>query len=298
VAVTLARRPLGASGLEVSAVGLGCGALGESRVSDEEADALVGRALELGITVFDTARSYGSSEERLGHLLRRRRDDVVLVTKGGYGIAEAPDWTGDAVRLGIDRALTRLATDRLDAFFLHSCPMGTLVRDEILDELDRAKDAGKIRLRGYSGENEELLWAVRSGRFDVVECSVSVFDHGSLGSAVAEASARGIGVLAKRPLANAPWRFAEEPAAPDVREAWLRARAMAIDPRPLTMPELSIRFAAFAPGVSTALVGTSSVSHLEEAVRAAEGGPLDGDARQRVEDAWKMHASAAWRGIV
>jgi len=145
--------------------------------------------------------------------------------------------------------------------------MSTLARDDLLAELDRAKRAGKIRFAGYSGENEELAWAASSGRFDVLECSVSVLDRASL----AIVSKTPLGVIAKRPLANAPWRFDHPPERGDIRVYWDRMRELGIS----LGPDLAIRFAAHAPGVSCAIVGTSSGEHLASAVRAAEKGPLD-----------------------
>lgn len=292
------RRALGSTGIEVSIVGLGAGALGESRMSDADGDALIGAALDHGVTLFDTARSYGASEERLGRALEGRRDRVTLVTKGGYGIEGIPDWSPEAIRLGIDAALRRLRTDHLDAFLFHSCPMHVLTRDDLLIELDRAKEAGKIRLRGYSGENEELAWAVTSGRFDVLECSVSYVDRASLATTIPGAAARGIGVLAKRPLGNAPWRFDAEPQSPDLREAWHRHRTLALDPSPLAWPEASLRFSAHAPGVTAALVGTSSIAHLASAIDAAMRGALDRHFARRLDDAWSLHPTGEWRGVV
>jgi len=298
--VTLAnvpKRTLGATGLEVSILGLGAGPLGDSRLSEAEVDALVGSALDQGVTLFDTAPSYGASEARLGRALAARRHEAVLVTKGGYGVEGIPDWTGDVIRLGIDAALRRLATDVIDVFLLHSCDATTLVRDDILGELDRAKAAGKIRACGYSGENEALEAAVASRRFDVIECSVSPFDRGSLTGSVAEAARAGLGVLAKRTLGNAAWRFESAPEAADVRIYWERARTMAVDPSPLAWPELSLRFAAFAGGVSAALLGTASAQHLADACAAIARGPLDAEVSARLAVAWQMHGRD-WRGVV
>jgi aryl-alcohol dehydrogenase-like predicted oxidoreductase len=296
-AMSSARRALGSTGLEVSALGLGAGPLGDARLPDAAAEALVRSALDHGVTLFDTAPSYGSSVERLGRALGSRRGEAVLVTKGGYGVPGVADWTGDVIRLGIDAALRRLGTDVIDVFLLHSCDERTLLRDDILGELDRAKAAGKIRAAGYSGENEALAAAVASRRFDVVECSVNPFDRGSLTGAVAEANAAGLGVLAKRPLANAAWRFDTPPQADDVRIYWQRAQAMAVDPAPLSWPEVALRFAAFASGVSSALVGTTSLAHLDEAVAAVARGPLDPALLGRLDEAWRAHGSA-WPGVV
>ena len=293
---SLPRRALGQTGLEVSALGFGAGPLGDARIAEPDADALIGDALDHGITLFDTAPSYGSSEERLGRALGARRRDVVVATKGGYGVPGVADWTSEVIRLGIDAALGRMRTDVIDIFLLHSCDAGTLGRDDILSELDRAKSAGKIRAAGYSGENEALAAAIASGRFDVVECSVSPFDRGSLAGAIADAAARGIGVLAKRPLANGAWCH-DAPDRPDVRTYWERAQAMQIDPSPLTWPEALVRFAAYAEGVTSALVGTSNRDHLRDAVAAMARGPLDAAFRARLDDAWNLHGST-WPGVI
>ncbi len=293
----LPKRALGRTGLEVSALGFGAGPLGDVRMSEHGADALVGAALDHGITMFDSAPSYGSSEERLGRALGPRRRDVILATKGGYGVSGVPDWTGEVLRLGIEAALTRLRTDVIDVFILHSCDAATLERDDLFTALARAKQAGKIRAAGYSGENHALSVAIRCGQFDVVECSVSPFDRGVLDWAIPDAAARGLGVLAKRPLANGAWQHASAPEAPDVRSYWERSRALAIDPAPLSWPELCVRFAVFAAGVTSALVGTSRAAHLAEAVAAVAAGPLDGALRARVDHAWKNHG-AHWPGVI
>jgi len=292
-----ASRALGTTGLEVSALGFGAGPLGDDRLSESDADALVGAALDHGITLFDSAPSYGSSEERLGRALGARRREVVLATKGGYGVPGVPDWTGEALRCGIDAALARLRTDVIDVFILHSCDAATLEREDLFTALAQAKKAGKIRAAGYSGENHALWIAIRSGQFDVVECSVNPFDRGVLGWAIPDAVARGIGVLAKRPLANGVWKHKAPPEAPDVRTYWERSQALQIDPAPLSWPELCVRFAVFAEGVTSALVGTSSAAHLEVAVAAVARGRLDGRVRSRVDDAWKLHG-AHWPGVV
>jgi aryl-alcohol dehydrogenase-like predicted oxidoreductase len=268
-------RPLGKTGLSVSAVGLGAGRIGGPETSEADVDRLVGGALDAGVTLIDTARSYGLSEERLGRALAGRRERVVLSTKVGYGVPGVPDWTGRCITDGVDAALLRLRTDRLDVVHLHSCELAVLERSGVAEALRSAVQAGKVRVSAYSGEGEALLWAVRSGLFGAVQCSVSVVDQAALDGAVAEAEARGIGVLGKRALGNAPWRFDARPPEPDVAEAWDRFRALRPDAGGLSWPALFTRFAAFAPGVSAVLVGTASLAHLREATGAVEQGPLD-----------------------
>src|SRR5262245_552350 len=171
------RSVLGATRTEVSVLGLGAGALGEARVSAAEAEALLETALECGVTLVDTARSYGLSEERIGTFARR--GELVIWTKGGYGVEGVPDWTPEAVRRGVEGALLRMRLERVDVFHLHSCPLQTAQREDLVEVLERAREAGKIGIAAYSGENEALEWCVGSGRFGSVQCSVNVFDQGA-----------------------------------------------------------------------------------------------------------------------
>jgi len=266
----------------VSAVGLGAGNIGGPETSDADVDRLIGAALDAGVTLIDTARSYGASEERLGRALAGRRERVVLSTKVGYGVPGVPDWSGPVIAAGVDAALGRLRTDRIDLVHLHSCDLRTLQQSGVVEALGRAVEAGKVRVAAYSGEGDALRWAVSSGAFGAVQCSVSIVDQGVLDGAVAEAQARGLGVLAKRALGNAPWRFDARPSQPDVAEAWERFHALAPERGDLSWTALFIRFAAFAPGVSAALVGTANAAHLAETCAAAAQGPLDAAAMARL----------------
>jgi len=278
-------------------VGLGAGRIGGDDVTDAEAEALVRRALDLGVNLFDSARSYGRSEERLGRALRGERARVVLSTKVGYGIPGYEDWTGPCIAAGVDAALGRLGTEVIDLVHLHSCPLDVLRRGDVVDALGAAVRAGKVRVAAYSGEGEALAWAVASGAFGSVQLSVNACDQRALGVEVAGAGRRGLGVLAKRPLANAPWRFARRPAGDDAEPYWERLQAMGLDPGGLPWDELFLRFAAFAPGVSSALVGTRSAAHLEAAVRAAAKGPLPAGVEEAVRHAFRR-ADVGWTGRI
>ncbi len=297
MSATLPSRPLGQTGLTVSVLGLGAGRIGGPETSDAEVDRLLGTALGLGVTLVDTARSYGASEERLGRALQGRRHRVVLSTKLGYGVRDVPDWTGPAVERGVDEALARLRTDVLDVVHLHSCPREVLAAGEVVEALQRTVRDGKVRAAAYSGENDALAWAVRSGAFSVVQCSVSLVDQGGLADPLPGAAARGLGVLAKRPLGNAPWRFEHRPEAFDLAEAWDRFRALRIDPGGERWDVLAARFSAFAPGVTAILLGTASPGHLEAVARAIERGPLDAAQLGRIHAA---HAAVgrAWPGRI
>lgn len=291
-------RPLGSTGLTVSALGFGAGQIGSPHLSESQVESLLGHATDLGITFFDTARSYDESERRLGRFLKRRRDAVVVATKVGYGIPGHADWSYEAVRLGIDEALTTLGTDVLDVVFLHSCSIHELKWGEAIRALHDAKAQGKIRAAGYSGENEALGWAVESGGFDVVECSVNLCDQRSIAWQVDLADKRGIGVVAKRPIANAPWRFAEVPKGDYAEEYWWRWNTMRIDRQGLGKVETAIRFSAFTKGVSTAILGTSRVEHLSQCAVETAKGPLPEDLYRHIRAVFHSNDPGWWIGQV
>lgn len=291
------RRALGRTGLNVSILGLGAGRIGGPETSDADVERLLGTAADLGVILIDTARSYGASEERLGRALQGRRESFVLSTKLGYGVPDVPDWTGPSVEAGVDGALQRLRTDVIDILHLHSCPRELLERGEVVEALHRTVRAGKVRVAAYSGENDALDHAVRSGAFGVVQCSVSIVDQGVLSSAVPGAAARGLGVLAKRPLGNAPWRFDRRPEAEDVADAWDRFRALGLDPAGEPWDALAARFSAFAPGVSSILLGTASPEHLAAVAWALSDGPLPSPVLSAIQDA-HARVGRGWTGRI
>jgi aryl-alcohol dehydrogenase-like predicted oxidoreductase len=297
VTSALLARPFGTTGLTVSALGLGAGQIGAAELDEAEVARLLGAAVDAGITLFDTARSYGLSEERIGRHLAHRREELVISTKGGYSIPSCADWTGPCITAGIDAALTRLRTDRIDIFHLHSCPLDTLLRGEVIDALDEAARAGKIRVAAYSGDAEPLAWAARSGRFGSVETSVNLCDQRVISADLPVALERGLGVIGKRPLANAPWRFAERPAGDYAEVYWERLRAMGLDPGPLAWDELALRFAAFQPGVSASIVGTVSADHLRRNIAHVARGPLPEETERAIHEAFTAH-DRDWVGQV
>ncbi|MDH3958108.1 MAG: aldo/keto reductase [Actinomycetota bacterium] len=269
------RRAFGSTGLQVSMLGLGADHIGDPTASEGEVARLLGTALDSGLNVIDTARGYLRSEDRIGRLISHRRDEFVLSTKVGYEIPGVPDWSGAAVTRGIDRALAQLRTDVLDVCFLHSCALDVLAAGEAVAALHAAQQAGKVRVCGYSGEAEALAWAIESGAFGAIQTSVNLADQWTLSDLLPRATEVGrLGVIAKRPLANAAWRFADRPVGDYAEPYWERLQAMAITPEDGDWTATALRFSTFTPGVSTAIVGTSSVAHLQAAVQAVALGPL------------------------
>jgi len=157
-------RRLGRSGLTVSAVGLGTNNLG-MRLDLDGSREVVHAALDQGITLFDTADSYGASEERLGQLLQGRRDDVVLATKFGSDAAKrgngnGADWGARGARRYVVRAveasLRRLRTDWIDLYQLHRPDPLTPI-EETLSALTDLVKSGKVR---YIGSSNFTGWQV------------------------------------------------------------------------------------------------------------------------------------------
>jgi aryl-alcohol dehydrogenase-like predicted oxidoreductase len=266
-------------------------------MSEDEAAALLHGVLDAGVTLIDTAPSYGLSEERIGRHLEGRRGDFVLSTKCGYGVPGVEDWTGPCITQGIELALRRLRTDVIDVMHFHSCPVDVLDRPGVVDALTRAVEQGKVRVAAYSGDNHALEHALNTGRFGSVQVSVNLFDQRAIDWGVARARERGVGVIAKRPLGNAPWRFSERPGAQDVALYWDRMRQMGIDPYGMDWSELALRFAAFVPGVATCIVGTTRVENLQRNVHALERGPLGPEQVTQIRDAFRRN-DHGWDGQI
>ena len=289
------QRAFGDTGLTVSALGLGAGQIGEADVDDAVAARVLHAALDAGITVIDTARGYGSSEERIGRHLGARHDQFTVVTKVGYDVEGAADWTAAAVTGGSERALRTLRREVLGVALLHSCSRAALEPAEVVEARLAAQAAGKIRVAGYSGENDALDRAVRCGQFGAVETSVNLVDQWSLTHVLPHAG--GLGVITKRPLANAPWRFSERPVGHYAETYWERLRELGLQPAAGDWLDTAARFAAFAAGVSAAIVGTASVEHLRAAVSAVQRGPLPREDVDRWRAAFAPHADT-WPGQV
>jgi aryl-alcohol dehydrogenase-like predicted oxidoreductase len=289
-------RAYGTTGLQLSALGLGAGQLGDERLSETDAEALLLGALDAGVTFIDTAPSYGVSEQRIGRFLGARRAQAVLSTKLGYGVPGIPDWTGPCITAGVEQALRVLRTDRIDIAHLHSCPRAVLERGDVVDALAAAKAQGKLRAIAYSGENEDLRYALDSGRFDGLMASLNPFEQRVADEVLPQMG--GMGFIAKRPVANAPWRFETQPHGDYCEPYWLRMRAMGMAP-PGDMPwgEFALRFTLSVPGVASAIVGTGRLAHLRENIAWAERGPLDAATVQ----AWRQRFRASdegWTGQV
>jgi aryl-alcohol dehydrogenase-like predicted oxidoreductase len=289
-------REFGKTGLKVSPLGFGGGHIGGNDHSELDIEKLVNGLLDLGINLFDTARGYGESEVRLGQSLKSRRAEAVISTKIGYGVPGFSDWTSACITAGVDQALRLLQTDYIDIVHLHSCPLETLQAGDVILALQAAVQSGKVRVMAYSGENEPLAWAIDSGYFGSIQTSVNLCDPYSLLNLLPKAQELGLGVIAKRALANAFWRFERQPQGDYAETYWLRWQEMGLS-SDLPMPELAVRFSAFAPGVSTAIVGSRQLDHIAELKQQVDKGPLEASILTTLNDAY-AHVGMHWRGEI
>ena len=211
------------------------------------------------------------------------------------------DGKAEIVTAGIDRSLKLMNTDHVDILLLHSCDADHLKRDDLIAALVGAKQAGKARFIGYSGDGEAAELAVGMEQFDCLETSVSICDQQCIEKYLGTALQRGMGVIAKRPIANACWRnlaeydtFYSEYA----RAYTERLGVMDISPETLgfdgSWAELALRFTLSQPAVATAIVGTTRLDHVQENLDARRKGPLDASTMQAIVAEWKRCDDGSW----
>lgn len=287
------KRKFGSTALIVSALGLGAGHIGGSEKSDKETFNLLDAAYDLGINIIDTARGYGLSEERIGRWIKQENKEIIISTKVGYGVEGVQDWTYDCIIKGVDRARKILSKDVLDIVHLHSCSAQIMQNNGVTEALLKCKDEGKIIAAAYSGENEDLEWAIGSKIFDSFQFSYNLFDQNNIGK-LHLLKMQEKGVIIKRPLANAPWRFKERPFGHYCEEYWQRMKAMNLNLSDEELLNTAVRFSAFAAGVDTIIAGTSSVYNLLQIAEAVNEGDIDFVVRSEIEskfspfkDEWK-----------
>jgi aryl-alcohol dehydrogenase-like predicted oxidoreductase len=297
-------RKLGATGLDVSPLCLGCMTYGvPSRGShpwtlDEEASRpLIRRALELGINFFDTANSYsdGTSEEILGRALRdfAQRDEVVIATKVYFNDQPGPNRRGlsrKAILAGIDHSLRRLGTDYVDLFQIHRWDYHTPIA-ETLEALHDVVKAGKARYLGASSMYawqfcKALYLAGQHGwtRFATMQNHYNLLQREEEREMLPLCAAEGIGVIPWSPLARGrltrPWgadsaRMATDDygrklygATLDADRNVVAATADVARRRGVPPAQVALAWLMQNPAVTAPIVGASKASHLDDAVAA------------------------------
>lgn len=301
------RRVLGATGLSVSVLGFGSAPIGFQKIERERAGRVVNQLLDAGVNLLDTAAGYPGSEEALGETVGHRRDEFVLVSKCGQAFEELPGetWSAEVITATIDRSLQRLRTDHLDVMLLHGCDREVLERGEAVGALVAAREAGKIRFAGYSGDNDNALYALTLPDIAVLETSVNVVDQANLAAVLPAAVARPVGVIAKRPLANSAWRGADN--LPGFYSDYGRTyserfEAMGVALADLglgteaTWAEAALRFTLSQSGVTCAIVGTTNPDNARLNVAHASQPALPEAADALLKQAFARAAAAAEDG--
>jgi len=259
-------RPLGNTGMQVSALGLGTVKLGRQQglkypraftVPDERsARELLALARDLGINLLDTAPAYGNSEERLGALLAGQRRDWVLCTKVGEAFEDGQsrfDFSPEATRHSVLRSLRRLATDVLDVVLVHSDGDDLRIMAELgtLQMLRQLQQEGLVRAHGISTKTIAGGLAAAQ-QCDVVMLTYNLRQRGE--GEVLDACARlGVGALVKKPLDSGLLLCGDPQASGDAARSLRDSLALVLGHS----------------GTASAVVGTLSPEHLRENAHCA-----------------------------
>jgi len=280
------------------------------------------RAVDAGITLFDTSDMYsqGQSEVVVGTALRGRRADVVLATKGGYvwpaesrllarakpllrpvirrlrirrpgaGPSGPPpvvpqDFTPAHLVSALEASLRRLRTDYVDIYQLHSPPPEVVAAGEFVEALERLKSAGKIRQYGLAGDSAaDVAELERHPGIGCLQVPFSVVDQAA-GGVLTAARRTGTGVISRSCFA-AGLLVGDRPAAAlrDVTPDWERIVAFRSVADTLGRPrkELALQFSLGTDGIATTVVGMRSPQQLEEILRLAAAPPLSAEERAQV----------------
>jgi aryl-alcohol dehydrogenase-like predicted oxidoreductase len=294
---------LGRTGLTVSVAGLGCG--GDSRVGlakgHEKAESvrLIREAFDLGVTLFDTARAYGT-EEILGEAIAAMPRDRIVVATKHYGRSTT---TADALIGGLEESLRALGTDYVDVFQLHALHPDDYdhAMAELVPALLRARDAGKCRFIGVTETGPKdpgqtmLQRAVRDDVWQVMMVAFHMMHQGAIRNVFAHTQASGVGTMimfAVRFLFSVPGKLQETCRA--LAAEGRLPQAVADDPEPLgfliheagarSLIDAAYRYARHTPGADVVLFGTASREHLKSNIESLNRPPLPEADVQRLAD--------------
>lgn len=299
-------RPLGETGLIVSEVGLGGNRLGQDYASDEHWIALVQRAADLGVTIFDTAEAYGwgRSEAMLGHALGNR-DDVVIATKVSR-VRETgePEYSAARMMTTVEGSLRRLQRDVIDIYQLHSPRREHLERFDWAEGMVKLKAQGKIRVAAVAVNSAaDGIWLMERDLVEALQITYNIFAIETEERLFALAEEKGVGLLCRMPLARGVLTGKFHPgqevssdhrATLDGDRMWENVRR-AESLRPIAetyeggMTRLAHHFSLTPRAISTIIPGARTLAQLEENVAASNGVGLAAAVRgeiERVRSTW------------
>ena len=312
------QRSFGNTDLTASEIAFGTWALGSTWWGDtDDADRLFGRALELGITFFDTGDVYGQgiNEEIVGKALAHAdRDSIQISTKFGYVLdserkahaeGERPhDWSPAHTREALENSLRRLGTDYVDLYQLHNARMDAVDRDDLFAELDALRDEGKIRQYGVAlgpaiGWREEGLHALETRDIAALQTVYNLLEQ-EPGSDFLEAGQRtGAGIMARVPTSSGlledKYTLDTEFGPGDHRRhrprQWLvdglkkieQLRFLVIEGE-RSMTQAALKFVLAQPGMTTVIPTIGTLAELEEFAGTAQAPDLTDDEIARVQE--------------
>lgn len=325
-------RAFGRTGIDISAIGFGCWEIGGGYGSIEEAEfkAAVNRALDLGVTCFDTAEAYGfgASEQALARALGSRRKEAIITTKFGVGYPDKPnarDSSRQRIVASIEQSLKNLETDYVDVYMVHWPDVNTPF-EEPMRALDDLVQQGKVRAVGISNFRlPQIETSMQTRRVDVAQYCWNMFDRRMQQEIFPYCREQGIGVMAYGSLAYGLLTGAFRPDTDFGSSDWRARRgrmgslnlfqhlfgpdyfprnlAVVEDLRPIagrygkTLPQLALRWTLSNPVISTALVGCRSVAEVEDNVGALGWSIADAD-MQAIDAIFARHGvdpvPAAW----
>jgi aryl-alcohol dehydrogenase-like predicted oxidoreductase len=253
------------------------------------------RALDCGITFFDTSAAYGNghSETLLGQAFAGRRDKVMIATKAGYDSWDRPpDFSADAVVASVEKSLARLRSDYVDLLQLHNPPAEALRDEGLRTALARLQADGKVRAWGVSAKSPaEAIEALAEFEAPVVQANFNMMDVRALDSGLlAEAERRGAGFIGRTPLCFGflSGTIGRDTAFPpgDHRLGWSQAQLdnwidgasdllQAVEATPGTAgAQAALRFCLAFPAVSTIIPGILTPDEADQNAAASLAGPL------------------------
>lgn len=271
------KRKLGRTDMRIGRLGFGGARIGFDKATQAETTRILHSLIEAGVNFLDTAECYDASESLMGKALADRRSEVYVATKCGHaaGEVDGEEFSGPLITASIEQSLRRLRTDYVDLVQLHSCSAEALRQGEVVDSLLKAKKAGKTRYIGYSGDGEAAEEAVKMGVFDTLQTSFNVVDQKAADVILPLALAAGMGIIAKRPVANGAFGR-QSPPSSYANEYWRRSQQ--IQPpegAPNDPMELALRFVLSFDEIDVAIVGTSKAEHALRDIQIAELGGLE-----------------------
>lgn len=295
---------LGGSELYVGEIGLGCMSLG---TEETKAVALIGEALDRGVTLLDTADLYdgGRNEELVGKAIKGKREQVVLATKvGNRRVPGQEGWTWDASKAYILSAvrdsLKRLGTDYIDLYQLHGGTLDDPI-DETIEAFEQLKREGVIRAYGISSIRPNVIreYVARSGIVSVMN-QYSIVDRRAEETVLPLLAEKGIGVIARGPVASGALAEGREPTKGvldyELDElVTLRSELQRLTTPARSLSQLAIRYSLGHPAVAAAIPGASSREQLLQNLAAAEVPPLSDAELEAIRGASKANRYALHR---